>query len=252
MPGNNPGETYFIPIDFQGYSLIYNQDIFERLNIKEPSHLEDWDNIYKLSEMVEKKSNGAITPLTYGGNFPPLAFNEFLKYIAPLEIYLDGSGSPQKRLKDEWIKFINNYRQYSMNVYDGGEFLRGNIAMKWVDTSTLFDDLLKQMDQGNLLGTKTFRYNVVSSPRFKGGSFYGMVDNVVVVPYNTPNYNISTGLINMFYTDHFVNSAYTSESVNLPIHITQKLEDIYDQRGYKLDIFIRKSLNFLILIMKTI
>ncbi|MBB3908795.1 ABC transporter substrate-binding protein [Anoxybacillus rupiensis] len=244
VPGNNPGETYFIPIDFRGYCLIYNRDIFKRLNIKEPSQTEDWDNIYKLSEMIEKKSNGAITPLTYGSNFPPLAFNEFLKYIAPLEIYLDSSGSSQKRLKDEWVKFIDNYKHYSMNVYDGAEFLRGNIAMEWVDTSTLFDDLLKQMEQGNLLGAKKFRYNVVSSPRFEGHSFYGMVDNVAVVPYNTPNYNISTGLINMFYTDHFVNSAYTSESVNLPIHITKKLEDIYNQKDYKLDIFYPEKLKF--------
>ncbi|RKL65076.1 hypothetical protein CR203_22680 [Salipaludibacillus neizhouensis] len=241
VPGNSSKEAYFLPIDFRGYSLIYNKDIFERLNINEPSKNESWSNIYNLSEKINKESNGSVTPLTYGSNFPPLAFNEFLEYIAPLEIYLNDSSL--ENLKDLWVSFINNYRDYSMNVYDGGEFVRGNIAMVWSDTSLLYD-VIEQIEQGNLLGAKSFRYKVVSSPNFGSDTLYGKVDSVVTIPQNTPDFKISDRLITLFYRDHFVNSSYSNDSSQLPIHITPKFKDTINNKYYNLDTLYPDKLKF--------
>lgn len=241
VPGNGVDETYMIPVDFRGYSLIYNKTLITKLEVKEPSNAESWETIYDLSEKINERSNNAIAPFTYGGNFPPLSFKEFEDYIAPLNTQ---KNELNKDFKEVWTSFVNAYGDYSMNVYDGGEFVRGNIAMQWVDTTMLFD-LLDQMEKGNLLGSESFDYNVVSSPSFTSGtSIYGKVNNVVAVPENQKDLNVSGKLINIFFKDQFVNAAFSEESTLLPIHTTPKLKKAYKNEHYDLNTFYPDKLKF--------
>ncbi|MCR8630212.1 ABC transporter substrate-binding protein [Paenibacillus radicis (ex Xue et al. 2023)] len=124
---SSDGKLYSLPYNSNEYILVYNKDMFDKLDVAYPKDGMTWDDAYEIAKKLTLQE----------GDIPYRGFQMnpaiYLRFNQLSEPGLDPNENQASMVSDRWVKIVDNLRRFyeipGNPLVNPNEFARGQVAM---------------------------------------------------------------------------------------------------------------------------
>ncbi|MGD8171621.1 ABC transporter substrate-binding protein [Vibrio sp. TRT 21S02] len=196
------GKVYGVPFAVQTVQIIYNKDIFDKHNLKEPTSLEEFEQVMKTLKAA------GVTPLEVPGR----AGWALAMMSAGLEAGLSGDGMAKVATRDEpftaegYQKVVDTFATWKPYInpsaaaqdYNG---MRANVALG--DSAMIIDGLWSTSPLSTIAQTNPDAKLGLMPVPGAGGKVYAFADGAYLVNANSPKKSAADKLLAYTATKEF-------------------------------------------------